>query len=138
MISKITDQIFIGSASDARSQRELDKHNITDVLNVAKDLDDGWDDKRAFYKVGLTDGSNNPKFIYSIAINLVANLLHYAPDTRLLIHCHEGRSRSALIASVAIAEVEGTSIKEAYEKVCLHRPLCKQMCDYFKDRIGIR
>ena len=64
--------------------------------------------------------------------------LIYAGE-KVLIHCHEGRSRSAFIATKYIAEYVLLTVdyQKAYNKLCEIRPLCTGMVPAFKNILGV-
>ena len=150
MISQITEHLFIGNANDACYFTGLNNLGITSILNVAHDLNDPYLDSTGlhthirFFKVGLTDGSANRGGHYTIAKNLLKDLIMHGD--KVLVHCHEGRSRSAFITTMALAEyppcsslsTEAARLQAAYNLICQRRPLCFKMNDYFKGYLGVK
>lgn len=137
MISHITDKLYIGNANDARDTNKLDELGITAVFNVAHDLNDPYDTTRRYFKIGLTDGENNPIRHPIMAASLLHQLIK-AGDT-VLLHCHEGRSRSAFIATLYLSNhtISGGDNQKAYDLICEMRPLCKGMNSYFKELLKV-
>jgi len=129
MSDKITDQIYIGSAQDAL-HRPLPS-GVTAILNVAQDLVN----PRPLYlanitmcHIPLTDGGSNSIEMVALALQCLDALIHQGEV--VLVHCHEGKSRSvgvvaAWLAGVAFDE-EGNSvaqdISEAEMIIKEHRP----------------
>jgi protein-tyrosine phosphatase len=95
-MNKITDNIFLGNATDARDAEALKANGITAILNVAIDLDYFPPTGIAYFKVGMTDGKNNPNGMY---LNAVATLKSLLGRYKVLVHCHEGRSRSPSVVA---------------------------------------
>lgn len=101
-MNKITEQIWIGNSGDASSQDSLRNAGITAILNCAIDLPPtlGWREGFKHYHVGLMDGPGNSRLVYQAASSI---LYHLMENDVTLVHCHEGRSRSAFIAAMAMA-----------------------------------
>lgn len=117
MIDQVGDTtLYIGNSNDARDYETLKKKEIYCVVNVAKDLEDPWfHGKFKHYKIGLNDGSHNKTYEYVIAARLVISLLNDGQG--VLLHCHEGRSRSPAIAVIALACINWKDdMEEAVEK----------------------
>lgn len=96
---QITNQIWLGSSQDAKDAATLKAAGITHILNVAEDLPPalGWKDGFAHYHVGLRDDTNHPAK-YKAACNVLAALVE--EGHKVLVHCHEGRSRSPYIVAL--------------------------------------
>jgi len=127
-------KLYIGSSSDARHEDLLVANGITAVVNVARDLNDPWFGGMVQYKIGLDDGSSTRLEDYVRASLLVISLLR-AEDT-VLLHCHEGRSRTAAISTIVLAvdhfcsndeEDPESSLEYAKAAVIASRPLCAKM-----------
>jgi hypothetical protein len=118
MITFITNNIAIGNSSDARNAKNRTFENTTDyfdsILNVAIDLDieDGF---KWRHKVGLLDGPGNHPYTFISAVILLAALSH--DGRRVLIHCHEGKSRSVMVASTYLSIVEGVDFDDKLKQV---------------------
>lgn len=145
MIDHIWRNLYIGNANDARSRFDLDRLGITSIVNVAHEIDDGWDweSQRRYFKAGIKDGADNSDDHYALAASLVERLLSNKEE-KVLLHCYEGRSRSALVATLVIFYMytyfheESWSKQQAFDLVCEKRPLCKGMNQYFKDRLKVK
>lgn len=117
--------IYLSSSHAARVEQILKQHNITAVINLAQDLNDPWWGGLLSIKIGLTDGSSNSSSTYHLAVSTVLQLL--LDGHTVLLHCHEGRSRTAAIATMIISRLEGISLEEAFKYVTKYRPLCAHM-----------
>ncbi len=118
--------LWIGNAGDARSSALLRKEGFTAVLNVATDLVSPPDIDPIRFKVGLTDGPSNSLSSYEAAADLLDYLLSHGH--KVLLHCHEGRSRSAAVA--ALWKWKNTScstVDAAWVEVGQDRFLCQGM-----------
>lgn len=117
--------LFIASGHAARTESIIKEHAITAVVNVAQDLNDPWYPNLLSIKIGLTDGAANLTSSYSLAMNTIIILLEQGH--RVLLHCHEGRSRTAAIATLVVSKLNNLSKKEAFEFIGRFRPLCLKM-----------
>jgi protein-tyrosine phosphatase len=100
MISMITDKIGIGDSSDGRQPAS----SIESILNVAVDLDIPPTQGNVYrHKVGLLDGPGNDDclLISSVLVLHALNKRH----NRILVHCHEGKSRSVMVVAAYVSIV---------------------------------
>lgn len=88
---RIADNLWVGNSIDGQAAK------VDAVLNVATDLHvkRGWPDV-VYAQVGLIDGPGNPLSAYYAAVLALASLVR--PDKHVLVHCHEGKSRSVAVA----------------------------------------
>src|SRR3990167_9719678 len=97
MIKQVSNNIFLGDSHS--SLHEIDNIRvlgINAIINVAKDLNDPWYDGIESYKFGLLDGPGNDYIQFKLAIE--TGYFLWAAGKRILIHCHEGKSRSVAIS----------------------------------------
>lgn len=119
MISKITDQIFIGNADDARSLHHHRVSGVTCVLNCARDFDYIIQSTLPF-KVGLIDGPGNQKILLKVAVELLDTLIK--SENRVLVHCIAGISRSPTVVATYLSWKTGISLEEAVKAIQNVRP----------------
>lgn len=88
---RISDKLWVGDAHDA------DHADVGAILNVARDLlgKRGWPTVE-YAQVGLVDGPGNSISAYCAATLALVDLMRRCQ--RVLVHCHEGRSRSLAVA----------------------------------------
>jgi len=115
MFSKITSDIFIGSAHDAlfRHPEELKYAGITAILNVAKDLSNNRQLHKQFTMchIPLTDGEANSKGMCMLAVAALHALIE--DGHKVMVHCHEGKSRStAVVATYLATESEDKTLNQ--------------------------
>lgn len=113
----IQNNLYLGNSGDAKNLSALLDHNINVVLNVAIDLSyqvwHKYDHGKELvqYKVGMTDGLNNPPELFVAAVLTLKGLLDR--DNKVLIHCHQGRSRSpSVIAAYLAIKDNGTFLEK--------------------------
>lgn len=98
----ITDIIGIGDSSDGRQPPSA----CDASLNVAIDLDiplSGGNLHR--HKIGLVDGPGNDEFTLIAAVLMLHSLNR--KYRRVLVHCHEGKSRSVMVVSAYVSIIGG-------------------------------
>jgi len=119
-MDKIRDNIYLGNSHDAKhSKAELQAAGITAVLNVAKDLTNDKLTHRDFelYHVGFMDGGGNNPIVCACALMLFNGLLQNGH--KVMVHCHEGKSRSAALVAahlMACGEFWDINSAESYLK----------------------
>lgn len=118
-MDKIRDNIYIGNSHDAQHEKPaLKAAGITAILNVAWDLTNKTTTHNEFKmcKVGLVDGNGNNPIIALAAVMTLQGLLQ--AGERVLIHCHEGKSRSvAVTAAYLVAEGEHPDLRSAVNEI---------------------
>ena len=119
-MNHIINNIWIGNSSDAKNLDQLKEANIDIVLNVAFDLNTPLIDRIVQCKVGLIDGPGNPFKAFICAVNLLDALCKVGS---VLIHCHEGKSRSASVLAAYITSKTGCSLDKAYQTIAEKRPI---------------
>jgi hypothetical protein len=98
-MNHIYKNIYLGNSQDPKHTDELMTNDITFILNVAKDLDVN-PLVGIYYKSGLMDGPGNTWDDYIRTCYLAYSL--FLEGKNMLIHCHEGKSRSAFIVLILI------------------------------------
>jgi protein-tyrosine phosphatase len=112
MITMITDRIGIGDSSDGRQVPP----GIDAVLNVAVDLDIPLTQGNVYrHKVGLLDGPGNDDALLLSAV-MVLHALNKRHN-RVLVHCHEGKSRSVMVVSAFVAIVGGMEFDKVLKDI---------------------
>lgn len=99
MITYILDNIAIGNSQDSKTANNL---QFNAILNVAIDLD-FEDNFKWRYKVGLLDGPGNEPLTFVSAVVLLHSLVKQGK--KILVHCHEGKSRSVMVVATYLIVV---------------------------------
>lgn len=137
-MTAVYDNIYLGDSADANNRDGcLDKCGITAILNCAFDLD------RPHYGriqaiCGLIDGEGNEYIAFHNAVEMLRHLLNQ--DHKVLVHCHEGKSRSASVIVAYLAYYENVPFQEAMETLIRLRPLvnpCKPLRELAKKYVGV-
>lgn len=123
-MDKIRDNLFLGSSQDAMPHRsaQLKEAGITAILNLARDLNDVPIDLDIHrYHVGIMDGGGNNAIVVACSLVLLGGLLK--EGHKVLVHCHEGKSRSAaVIVSYLVKAKEHSTFEEAEAELKSIRP----------------
>ena len=98
MITQITPKIYIGNSFDAAT---VTPEMVEASLNVALDLDITNTNKIKLYKVGMVDGPGNDPGVFIAAILCLDGMAR--KYNKVLVHCHEGRSRSVIVVSTYLS-----------------------------------
>ncbi len=118
-MNKITQQIWIGPSSAAGNREALQREGIRYILNCAEDLPAqlGWKEGFVHFQCGMTDGANHPS-LYRGALCILDAITH-DPENKVLVHCHEGRSRSVYVVALHLVEKSKftMSIQEAIQHI---------------------
>lgn len=126
-------KLFIGNSSDARNLDAIKANNISAILNVAEDLNINiqYPDGVRLYRVGMSDGMNNPRDLFYAAVLTLRGLLE--KGYTVLVHCHQGRSRSPSVVAAMLAIEEGKTFSEKLSEIKKARSLVNPepgMIDY--------
>jgi len=121
-LDHIHDGLYIGNAHASRTEQILRDNQISVSVNVAKDLDDPWFSNIIPLKFGLVDGKSEENN-YQIYLQAAKTILSFL-DTghSVLVHCHEGRSRSPAISTLVIAKRLSLGLPEAFQLIQERRP----------------
>lgn len=112
MITMITDKIGIGDSSDGRQVPSV----IDAVLNVAVDLDIPPTQGKVFrHKIGLLDGPGNDDMLLLAAVLTLHSL--NKRHNRILVHCHEGKSRSIMVVAAYVSIVGGMEFDRVLKEI---------------------
>lgn len=102
MITMITDRICIGDNLDARQPASA----LDCCLNTDIKCDIPLTQGNVYrHKVGLLDGPGNDDALLLSAV-MVLHALNKRHN-RVLVHCHEGKSRSVMVVSAYVSIVGG-------------------------------
>lgn len=112
MITMITDRVCIGDISDARQPSTA----LDSCLNVSSEDDVPLTQGNVYrHKVGLLDGPGNDDSLLIAAV-MVLHALNKRHN-RVLVHCHEGKSRSVMVVSAFVAIVGGMEFDKVLKDI---------------------
>lgn len=138
-MNEILPGVWLGNSYDAKNSPELEKQGVRSVLNVAWDLDYRVHPGIFPVKVGLFDGPGNRYAAFSLAVKTLDSLIRMGP---VLIHCHEGVSRSpTVLATWMIQNGHAKDMDDAFNKIAEKRPQInpkKVMMELAKDYLDYK
>src|SRR5262245_8255115 len=120
----ITQEVAIGNYLDAQDAELLKRHGFRSVVS----LDGSLTTKRAaeFGLSGvasyhLIDGAGNDLRIFRFAVNDLLRLVRSQPP--VLVQCHAGRSRSAIVVAAYLMETQGIPPEAAIAAIAAKREI---------------
>ena len=112
--------LWIGHAFDRQGHRALFDAGIDAVVDVA------WEERPAtlpremlYCRVPLLDGGGNDSTRLQLAVSLVVQLLR--AETKLLVACSAGMSRSPTIAAFALSVWLGETPEASLQRIAHHK-----------------
>ena len=124
-MDQITNQIYIGSFQDAFSLDLLKEKNITAVLCVAAEIEDGYPWDIIYHHVPLfdcpLDGDeiDSPELL-DIAVKSLETMIK--SNHVVLVHCVSGISRSTAVVGVYLSRKDSISFDSAVKQIKRKRP----------------
>jgi hypothetical protein len=121
-MDSITDKIWIGNHLDARDRTALQSAGIRSILCLDGSIAGMKPHELGVERVEvveLIDGAGNPPEKFLRAVRLVRDLvLRHAP---VLVHCHAGQSRSAVVVCKFFMQEQGDSLSDAMRRITCKR-----------------
>lgn len=115
-------QLWLGNALDIREPQPLFEAEIAAVVDVAFEEPPAQLPREFIYlRIPLNDGGGNEPTRLKLAVQSLVDLLQ--DNTRTIIACSAGMSRSPTIASFALAVFLGTPPKTALQRIAAVRSL---------------
>lgn len=132
LLSWIGDErVAIGNLPTSQTLPELPEHGVTHVINCRSTVQTWISQDLAAERALLGPdhvahapmwdfGQPQPPRLWSAAVRFGAEVLRCDPDAGLLIHCQQGRRRSAMLA-YAVLRLRGHDPGQAAMLICRHR-----------------
>ena len=120
----ITDQIAIGNYREATNRSFLAEHEIQSVLSLDGTLSPPHAAGLGLLEVvgyRFIDGEGNDPRLFRLAVDDLQRLIEVAPP--VLVHCHAGRSRSAVVVAAYLMRAHGLKPAEAIARVASRREI---------------
>ena len=114
MFSKIRDNLYLSSVRSINS-RQVEKNRISAIVNVASEVSSPKFRKVAVHECGFHDTAEDA-YKYTDAVVAEVNRL-LDKGKKVIVHCHQGASRSPHIVAQVLAERENRTYEECYEEV---------------------
>lgn len=113
MVTKITDNLYLGDALDAKLLRVENPLNIKTIVNVSHDPDESVDGIINIH-VPMMDNGKIPPKAFDVALGAMAENLRSGP---VLVHCSMGVSRSVVVVALHLALTGVASLNTELERV---------------------
>jgi hypothetical protein len=120
----ITDQIAIGNYLDAQDVELLRREGIASILSLDGSLAGRVPSDLGVRKIAvvkLQDGPGNDRDTFFRAVDTLCRLVGASPP--VLVQCHAGRSRSAVVVAGHFIKTRGIQPDEALRLVAAKREL---------------
>lgn len=115
-MQRVTDDLYIGSATDAADHPTYTEYGINAVVNLAyDDPADGYPEHVTVHRHAFDDGSDAYTGTFHNAVTTVLNLLD--DGNTVLVHCHRGISRSGSVTAAVIAARTDASVTDAVDQI---------------------
>ena len=123
-MDQICEKVYIGNYLDALAPEKLAAAGIRSVLSLDGTLE-GADyaehDIVEIVAIKLIDGSGNRPEVFLRAVRELGRLAReFSP---VLVHCHAGQSRSAIVTARFYMDFEELSLAEAMERISESRDI---------------
>lgn len=121
-MDRIIEDLFIGNYLDALDSKALESAGVRSVLSLdgtLKDADYSIHGVREIVVVELIDGAGNRPEVFLRAVRELARLRKNSAP--VLIQCHAGQSRSAIVTARHLMAEEGMSLAHAMELISERR-----------------
>lgn len=122
LVDWITEDLLIGNHLDAGDVSGLQERGIRSILSLDGSLagaDYSPHGVEEIVVVELIDGSGNRPEVFMRAVKTLARLRADRPP--VLVHCHAGRSRSAVVVASHFMRDQGLSLAEAMNAISERR-----------------
>ncbi|XP_067388098.1 protein phosphatase Slingshot homolog 3 isoform X2 [Emydura macquarii macquarii] len=120
--SKIFDHLYLGSEWNAANLEELQRNRISHILNVTREIDNFFPALFTYMNVRLYDEETSQLLPYwKETYHFISNVR--AQNSRVLVHCKMGVSRSASTVIAYAMKEYGWTLEQAYRHVRERRPI---------------
>jgi len=122
--NKIFDNLYIGNYESPLDTEFIKNKNIKLIINCTKNYKYNVDDSINILRLNITD-YNSPENNIIIASNIDKILeiinIYLNSGEGVLVHCHMGQQRSAMIISCYLMKYHNMKLEETLEKIKLKR-----------------
>ncbi|CEH18087.1 dual specificity protein phosphatase 13-like [Ceraceosorus bombacis] len=116
--TRVAANLWLAGLDQLRSASQLEQLGISHIVNATREHADVFPEE-GFVRVRIA-ASDNAQERLSPHFERIAELIRQARDAegaQVLIHCHEGISRSATLALAAVLILDGKGLSEAIEQM---------------------
>ncbi|KAL0481652.1 dual specificity protein phosphatase [Acrasis kona] len=138
----ILDYLYLGSAQNSFNKSQLTSLKVRYVINTAKECINHYPDHFTYMKCPMIDDEvENASIYFQETFDYIENAR--LNNTKILVHCFMGMSRSATIVIAYLMRQNRWNLKEAYRFVRERRPIIElnvgfmyQLVEYEKSLYG--
>ena len=117
-IYEVHDKVFIGDFIDSKDKEQLQRHNVTKIVNLAIEIESN-DTKIPWVTIPINDTtSENVYTVVETWDKTTKEIQNH--DGNILINCFAGKSRSASAIVYYLMKVHKLSLDEAIGKLRTH------------------
>mmetsp|Transcript_6561 Transcript_6561/g.9635 ORF Transcript_6561/g.9635 Transcript_6561/m.9635 type:complete len:213 (+) Transcript_6561:30-668(+) len=127
--SKIIHHLYLGPHKIARNRNELQKLHIQSIITMTAECGAVFQDENEFEYLDVGYKLVEHECIVQDILHVINQVYIFANDAiekgkNVLIHCVQGKTRSACAVVYILAKRENQSIQESYEYVKGKRSIC--------------
>jgi len=124
--NKILDNLYIGNYQSAIDMNFIKEKNIKLIINCTKTYEYSLPKDIQTIRLNITD-FNSPEnnIIIASSIDKILELIsiYIESDEGVLVHCHMGQQRSAMVVACYLMKYNKMSLNKAINKIKLKRKL---------------
>jgi len=111
---EVLPRLFIGNKRVAQNKEWLESNNVRFILNISREVANFYESEITYKRVGIADSmEENAKQHFEEATSFIRDGL--TAETAVLVHCAEGKSRSATFTLAYLLKWEQWDLKKAFE-----------------------
>lgn len=118
------DYLYIGSIGCAYNKKTLCEAQLTDILCLAKSTRSKFPDEFHYHRIDLLDSPEQDISLFFEETNALINAVRYC-NGRILVHCYQGKSRSAAIICGHLIREYGLSTEDSLALIRTVRPIAQ-------------
>lgn len=120
----IPDRLFLGSHLHGESLEVVQNLRITHIVNATKSIKNRFLDRLQYCRVVVEDQESEMIcYHFNKAFRFMDMAVAEGPDTRILVHCAQGISRSATLVIMYLMRTEDLTYEQALALVQKHRDI---------------
>lgn len=128
--AEIVSQLFMGSIGAAYNEKELRAAGVTHVLCLCESARLKYPEQLEYKRVPLSDNGSAESIVrlqqaLADCLRFIHQALVSSPTHRCLVHCAQGKSRSAAVVIAYLMVRDGMSYQEALDLVRVSRPVAE-------------